>query len=577
MKKFMKLFSGKSSKTKTTVSADDHYFDKPTRNGKKLGMGMYGNHSTPDFRNTYKSKYQDPPPMPAFPPRQQSRRLSVAAKLPNEILAKIFTFVAPHVANESLYSDEEILHYVNGCVLCDTRDLAHMALVCLKWSRVAQMLLYKNIQLERTHYCGREEQLDEIRKRRSKVIYTDPDTIDTAAERMDLLIRTFRLNDELANYTFFIRLQYMTRESCKNALTSLVNVPLTNLRWMDLPDGFYKDDVSCQALKAIMYQKCPDLRRMRWTDGSENGFLGLTIDRPWVNLEFIELWKLNVEEEQIAAVLASLPKVTSVGIQELPWVTGRFLSPPAKGRRPLLPPLNSLSISKCENITYQSIIDYISIPAVQQHLEHLTLKEIDFPPHLIYKLLQSLPKLKTLRIIAPVTRIFPAYDQPPHPPLESVSLRELSYEIRPAQQSKTLASPATSYYEYLCESLRLGGLPNLKTLHVRDETFGKMLKRVTETMQTYGKDFAILQTLEKLTIHAKAWNGLVWSTFTLNEQGCGEELDEFGALLMAAGGGNISPGPQSPRFLGLPNAADEKRLSWRERRENRKSRMDLWR
>ncbi|KAF3920112.1 hypothetical protein AA313_de0201937 [Arthrobotrys entomopaga] len=569
MKRFMKLFS-KSSRTKATVTADDQYFDTPARNGKKLGM--YGNHSTPDFRNTFKTKSQDPPPMPDFP--RQHRRLSVAAKLPNEILAKIFTFVAPHVANESLYSDEEILHCVNGCVLCDTRDLAHLSLVCLKWSRVAQMLLYKNIQLERVHYCGREEQLDELRKRRSRVIYTDPDTIDTAAERIDLLIRTFRMNDELASYTLFIRLQYMTRESCKSVLTSLVNVPLTNLRWMDLPDGFYKDDVSCQALKAIMYQKCPDLRRMRWTEGSETGFLGLTIDKPWVNLEFIELWKLNVEEDHIANVLASLPKVDSVGIQELPWVTGRLLSPPMNGKRSLLPPLSSLSISKCENINYQSIIDYVSSPIVKEKLEHLTLKEIDFPPHLIYQLLQALPKIKTLRIIAPVTRMFPAYDQPPHPPLQSTSLCELSYEIRPAQQSKTLASPATSYYEYLCESLRLGGLPNLKVLHVRDENFGKMLKRVTETMQTYGKDYAILQKLEQLTIHAKAWNGLVWSTFKMNDQGSGEDLDEFGALLVAAGG---NAAPQSPRFLGLPNAADEKRLSWRERRDNRKSRMDLWR
>ncbi|EWC47388.1 hypothetical protein DRE_00356 [Drechslerella stenobrocha 248] len=571
MKKFMKLFSGKSSsKSRTTSSADDQYFDKPARSHKKLGV--YTNHSTPDFRHTFKNNHQhDAPPMPAFP---RQRRLSAAGKLPNEILAKIFTFVAPHVANESLYSDEEILHCVNGCVLCDTRDLAHLSLVCLKWSRVAQALLYKNIQLERVHYCGREEQLDELRKRRSRVIYTDPDTIDTAAERMDLLVRTFHMNEDLANHALFIRLQYMTRESCKNVLTQLVNIPLSNLRWMDLPDGFYKDDPSCQALKAIMYQKCADLRRMRWTEGSEAGFLNLTHDKPWVNLEFVELWKLNVEEDQIAATLASLPKVHSIGIQELPWVTGRILTPGPGNRRPPLPPLNTLSISKCDKITYQSIMDYLSIPAVQQKLEHLTLKEIDFPPHLIYQILQRLPHIRSLRIIAPVTRMFPTYDQPPHPPLESDTLRELSFEIRPAQQSKTLASPATSYYEYLCGSLRLGGLPRLTTLHVRDETFGKMLRRFTETMQTHGQDFTTLRQLEQLTIHAKAWNGLVWSTFKLNDGAAAEELDEFSALLAAAGAGTS---PQSPRFLGIPNPADEKRLSWRERRESRKSRMDLWR
>lgn len=480
------------------------------------------------------------PPVPAF--HRKGPSSAPVARLPNEILAKIFTYVAPHVANETYYSDEEILHSVDGCVLCDTRDLAHLGLVCLRWSSVVQPLLYRNIQLERVHYCGREEQLDEIRKRRSKVIHTDPDSIDTAKERIDLLVRTFRYNEDLATYTLFIRLQYMTRESCKTALSALVSIPLSNLRWMDLPDGFYKDESSCSTLKAIMHQKCPDLRRMRWNEGSEDSFLLIPSQRPWPQLEFVEFWNLNIDEEQIGKVIASLPKVNAVGLQQLQWVTDRFLGlgPTSRG---ILPPVQTLSISKCDNITFNSIISYLEQPAVQAKLKNLQLKEVDFPPHFLYKVLELLPHLESLRIIAPVTKIFPRYEN--HPLLYSASLRELSYEIRPAQQSKTLASPATSYYEYLCESLRDGGLPNLKVLHVRDENFGKMLKRHTEQMPTYGTGFQILQQLQELTIHAKDWNGLVWSTFKINEEPDEVVGDEFGAILAAAGGS-----PRSPRFFG---------------------------
>jgi len=215
-------------------------------------------------------------------------------------------------------------------------------------------------------------------------------------------------------------------------------------------------------------------------------------------------------------------------------------------------------------------MSYLNQPAVKSVLMHLTLKEIDFPPHFLYQVLQLLPNIDSLRIIAPVTKIFPRYEQ--HPLLKSSSLRELSYEIRPAQQTKTLASPATSYYEYLCESLREGGLPRLQVLHVRDENFGKMLKRFTETMPTYGKGFEVLLQLQQLTIHAKDWNGLVWNTFRLNDDEEVDTGDEFSAILAAAGGT-----PRSPRFLGIPGGDAEKRLSWKERRESRRSRMDLWR
>ncbi len=64
---------------------------------------------------------------------------NLAARLPTAVLDEIFRYVCPHVEDRSYMTAEESV--VDGCMLCDMRDLAHCALVCRRWNEVALTLL----------------------------------------------------------------------------------------------------------------------------------------------------------------------------------------------------------------------------------------------------------------------------------------------------------------------------------------------------------------------------------------------------------------------------------------------------
>ena len=60
--------------------------------------------------------------------------------LPAPVLKKIFSFLCPHVEDES-YETCERSAVEDACMLCDLRDLAHAAAVCRSWNAVAETLL----------------------------------------------------------------------------------------------------------------------------------------------------------------------------------------------------------------------------------------------------------------------------------------------------------------------------------------------------------------------------------------------------------------------------------------------------
>jgi hypothetical protein len=94
-----------------------------------------------------RSKLKNQPPEAAIyaPPRRDVRISyqsisNVAAKLPLRVLQRIFTFVCPHVQDETYTTSEESM-IENGCMLCDLRDLASCGRVCRLWFNSAQNLL----------------------------------------------------------------------------------------------------------------------------------------------------------------------------------------------------------------------------------------------------------------------------------------------------------------------------------------------------------------------------------------------------------------------------------------------------
>lgn len=105
--KFLKLFRRRSKSSRRSRTApDDHYHNQQLN-------------------------YSPPLPTPAY---------DVTRELPRQVVARIFTFVCPHVADASFNSSEESMTE-DGCMPCDMRDLAHCALVCKRWYMDAHRLL----------------------------------------------------------------------------------------------------------------------------------------------------------------------------------------------------------------------------------------------------------------------------------------------------------------------------------------------------------------------------------------------------------------------------------------------------
>lgn len=64
------------------------------------------------------------------------------ARLPAELLQRIFTELCPLTVDDTYDSSEEsLVDY--GCALCDVKDLAQCALVSRGWGNAAQELLYE--------------------------------------------------------------------------------------------------------------------------------------------------------------------------------------------------------------------------------------------------------------------------------------------------------------------------------------------------------------------------------------------------------------------------------------------------
>lgn len=75
--------------------------------------------------------------LPYYPPPKGPNQTT---RLPNNVLRNIFSFVCPHVTDET-YEVSERSHPGSGCGLCDLRDLAHCTRVNRQWYNVAQDLL----------------------------------------------------------------------------------------------------------------------------------------------------------------------------------------------------------------------------------------------------------------------------------------------------------------------------------------------------------------------------------------------------------------------------------------------------
>ena len=263
---------------------------------------------------------------------------------------------------------------------------------------------------------------------------------------------------------------YMTREGCKADLARLVSV-LPNLRYVDLPDGFYSDDASTMTLRQELQSRCPDLRYMKFTSGAEGPFSMLAQMRQWRNLEFLELAHVDIDTVTLLVVLNSLQALQKVQLKDSPALDDNLFCHNLS--YPPFPPIASLALERAPQISDAGIVVYLSETQVAQNMTSLSLSNTGVVPSMLYKILAAAPIMKTLRVSETVDR---PLSLPTVPPLSSRSLQVLHYEILSLTNlPHTLQPPSESHYTYLALSLLSGRLPSLNALYTSFERLTELL------------------------------------------------------------------------------------------------------
>ncbi|KAF2140251.1 uncharacterized protein K452DRAFT_352034 [Aplosporella prunicola CBS 121167] len=501
------------------------------------------------------------------------------ARLPDKVLDLIFKAVCPHTADES-YEVTEKSMIGDGCMLCDLRDLSNCAQVSKKWHRTAQPLLYRSVRIDAVHYCELEDILSDTRRRKSR------------HEPVDLLARTVRENQYLAETVLLLKLPYMTRETYKADLARTISV-LPNLHYVDLPDGFYTGDQSCHTLRQELQASCRGLRKMKYDTGSEQLF-ELLLQGFWQQLEVLELSRLRVEPMTLRQVIAILPNLKELTVSEMPWLGDAvFEDSPAVAP---FPPVERLTFQEMPTITANGLLNYLSHRENSTRLRSLKLASTGVNVADLHAVMSSAPWLRNLDISATVTTALPMEARPP---LRSLTLRVLHFEITSASTAfQGLQPPDQSYYGYLITSLLTNSMPSLKELYVRDPNFAETLT-LAPPMPAYAQSEggAPRSLSQPLQIYTKGMDELDWifTSYTPAEEAGrrgsfsgGRPLSAFNAHLGPQWGGDnrrsMVVGNGFGGFLAVPMDEPERpktsgSMKGHARHDSAKraSRADLWR
>ncbi|KAF7195798.1 hypothetical protein HII31_02815 [Pseudocercospora fuligena] len=426
------------------------------------------------FRSRSRLKQDSPPRANTayYSPNYARGGRDFTTRLPEKVLSIIFSYLCPHTQDYT-YEPCEQSQIGDGCMLCDLRDLAHCAQTCRKWYAVAQQSLYTSIRIDAVHYCELEEILAEKRRKGGKHFRSKSniEPVDVPNIRLQLLCRTVREQPNLALQTLFLKVPYMTRETAKGDLARTV-AALPNLRYVDLPDGFYSGDPSCLALRQEMQARCPDIRKMEYRSGSEDAF-ELLAHRHWQAIEQLELQNLAVEPATLRIELASLPTLHDLTLSNISWLDDSiFQSSP--GQLPDFPALQILKLKDLPNVTANGLNTWLQAPHIREVLASLTLDYTGVTVQDLHSVLWSASNIQHLSIVETVSKSLSLAAQQ-LPPLTSISLRTLHFEIVSSDEVHGLQKPAESYYSYLASSLHQNALPALTTLYVRDQNFPELL------------------------------------------------------------------------------------------------------
>jgi hypothetical protein len=323
---------------------------------------------------------------------------------------------------------------------------------------------YNSIRIDAVHYCALEEVYADQRRRKSR----SGDDIDAPTLRLQRLSESVRGNQHLGQRVRFIKLPYMTRESCKADLARVVS-GCPNLQYVDLPDGFYNGDPSCHPLRQELQARCPHIQKMRYNEGGEQSLESL-MHGYWQELSILELNKIRIEPSTLRQVFGMLPRLTELNVAGLGWMNdSTFHDAPGL---PPFPALHTLKLEDVSGVTAQGLVQYLSHHMCAARLRSLIIKNC---PGIVvadlHAILKAAANLNTLEYTATVSSSLPL---DPIPPMTSFTLRKLAFEITSPSTSQVY-SPGSSYYQYLAKSLMSSCLPALRQLYVQDPGFPEIL------------------------------------------------------------------------------------------------------
>ncbi|KAI9712582.1 MAG: hypothetical protein M1828_001683 [Chrysothrix sp. TS-e1954] len=410
------------------------------------------------------------------------------SKLPLILLYRVFTFVCPHAEDDSYQSHEESLGRTS-CPSCDLKNLVCCSLVNHTWKKATCELLYHTIRIDPVHYCPYGLVLSDQRKRR----HINPAQVPI--RRLERLESTLRSSAKLASRIQLVKLSFTTRETAGAVLTRLVSL-LANVRYVDLPEGFYKADQATAVLRHEMQARCPNVRKMTYMTGAEHMFEKHAHDAVWSNLEVMEIRGLNISASAFRTVMGAFSALRELIISNVKSLDDSAFE--TSSSLPGLPLIRKLVLEDMPLVSSAGLIALLSRPPAQAALSRLTLVNTNVEIESVHAVLARGGNLEHLSISQSAkgsTRLHAT------PPLSSRNLKTLAWEITaPESDSPSMGDRIQStdpYYSYLGSSLQAQTMPGLRKVYVRDSRF-------PQTLVSGPRSASSDQTIEGILAHSNA-------------------------------------------------------------------------
>jgi hypothetical protein len=286
---------------------------------------------------------------------------------------------------------------------------------------------------------------------------------------MRLLADTLRSNYWLGSLVKYLKLPYTIRESLNSDVTRAVGA-CPNLRYVDLSTGFFAGEARFDTLRHEIWINCPEIRTIKYTEGSERYFKALGDEDRWRSLEIITLQHVRVDTASFRFILALLPNLHTLVLDSLPDLSDDIFSLTSGVSE--FPALKSLELHSLPHLTSAGLMRYLTSSQVRDTLLNLTLDGTGIQLSKLHILLAASIKLQSLIVIETVSTALPL---DPIPPLQSPTLQTLHFEIQSHPENIINPQPSDSYHYYLLNTIIGGNLPNLRTLYVRDPSFPSAL------------------------------------------------------------------------------------------------------